>query len=125
MAKSVNETFRQYLPGAGKDTLGNPKQGKTRVVGRINVTSYTLGGEALVPRDVNLARIDWLNLRVADEVGGADGEQVRTACYNQTNDVFYLFVKGGDNVTRQAAAASTETVEYCAEGDSAYDVELS
>jgi hypothetical protein len=123
MAKSVRETFRQYLPGAGKDTLGNPKQGKTRVVGQISVTSYTTGGETLTPRQLGLTRIDWMSLRVSDEVGGADGEQVRTARYVQSQDVFYLYSRSAN--TLQYAAGSTETVEYAAEGDSAYDVELS
>jgi len=123
MAKSVRETFRQYLPGHGKDTLGNPKQGKTRVVGQVNVTSYTGGGEALTPRELGLTRIDWIDLRVANAV--ASDQAVRLAVYSQVDDVFYLFEQSQGGSLDQYASASTETVEYAADGDSAFDVELS
>jgi hypothetical protein len=124
MTKSVRETFRQFLPGAGKDTTGNPKQGKTRVVGQINVTSYTTGGEALTPRQLGLERINWINLRCQNEVGAPDAGEVRKAAYNQTDDVFYLYRRADGGEVNEYADAATETVEYQAEGDSAYDVEL-
>jgi hypothetical protein len=123
MAKSVRETFRQYLPGAGKDTLGNPKQGKTRVVGEINVTSYTSGGEALTPRELGLTRIDWMNLRVRNEPSG--DQTRRQAAYSQVDDVFYLYELSKTGAPDQYSSAATELLEYSAEGDSAYDVELS
>jgi len=123
MARSIRETFRQYLPGAGKDTLGNPKQGKTRVVGEISVTSYTSGGEALSPRDFGLTRIDWMNLRVRNAVAGPASRRI--AEYSQSDDVFYLYEVSNTGGADQYTAAATETVEYSAEGDSAYDVELS
>lgn len=124
MARTINETFRQFLPGAGKDVLGNPAQGKTRVEGRINVTSYVSGGEALTPTDLGLTTINWINLRCQDEVVGPEVNQRRYASYSQTNDVFYLYQVGPTGVVNEYDLAETETVEYQATGDSSYDVEL-
>jgi len=125
MAKSVRETFRQYLPGGGKDTLGNPKQGKTRVVGEIEITSYVQSGETLTPRELGLTRMDWVDLRCRDEVLANKAATRRYASYNQTDDVFYLYTVASNGNVNEYANAATETIEYSAEGDSAYDVELS
>jgi hypothetical protein len=126
MPTDITIRFKSFLPGAGKDASGNPKQGKTRVVGQIAVTDYTAGGEPLTPQDLTLTAIDHLDLRVANEVGAPGGDQLRSAHYNQTDDLFYLVTMSntaGDNTTEYADAA-TETVEFVAEGDSSHDAEL-
>jgi hypothetical protein len=125
MARTVRETFRQYLPGAGRDVLGNPKQGKTRVVASINVTSYTRGGESLTAADLSLATIDHINMRVVDELrtNQADADH-RIALYSDTTAQFYLVDVDGAGSKDEADAADTDVVTVIAEGDSAYDVEL-
>jgi len=122
MARTIRETFRQFLPGSGRDTLGNPKQGKTRVEGQIAVTSYVSGGEALAPTELGLSRIDWINLRPTNAVAGPSS--YRIAPYSQVNDVFYLYKVGESGIPDEYDDADTETLEYQATGDSAYDVEL-
>ena len=124
MARTIKETFRQFLPGAGRNTLGSPVQGKTRLTGRISVTSYTVNGETLTPTNLGLEVIDWINIRVQDEVGGPAVSGRRYASYNQTNDQFYLYTVGEAGQVAEYNTAATETLEYEAEGDSALNVEL-
>jgi hypothetical protein len=128
MARTVRETFRQYLPGAGKDVLGNPKQGKTRVVGDINVTAYAGGdGEILTSTDIGMTTIDSMTMRVGDEASGAmSGETAHTrhVVYAKSTGHFYLYTVDDAGQKTGGADNSTERVEYVAEGDSAYDVEL-
>ena len=129
MAIDVKPRFRSFLPGAGFDANGNPKQGKTRVVGIISVTSYGGGsGEPLKARDIGLTNIDFIQLRVSDENSGdasnAGWAFTRHASYTKSSGHFYLWteVEAGDKT--DVAKGGTETVEYVAEGDSAFDVEL-
>lgn len=124
MASDVKIRFRKFLPGAGYSSAGAAKQGKTRIVGQISVTSYTSGGEALAPVDVGLTTIDAISLRVSDEVASDGAQFRRVVLYNQTNDLFYLAYVQEDGVVDEYADAATETVEFIAEGDSAHDVEL-
>ena len=128
MSTDITIRFKSFLPGAGKDAAGNPKQGKTRVVGQIAVTDYTRGGEPLSPQDLTLTAIDALDLRVANEVGGPAGDQLHSAHYNQSDDLFYLVTlsagDGGDAMVTEYADEATETVEFVAEGDSSHDAEL-
>ena len=124
MASDITIRFKSFLPGAGKDASGNPKQGKTRVVGQIAVTSYVSGGEPLAPQDLTLTAIDALHLRVHNQVGGTSGEDRREALYNQTDDLFYLVTISDVGQSNEYADAATETVEFVAEGDSSHDAEL-
>jgi hypothetical protein len=108
--------------------LGNPKQGKTRVTGDINVTSYSGGeGEPLNSNDLGLETIDAILLRVADEAsGGYSGgaPSSREVIYTKSTGHFYLFERALAGDRTGMASAATEVVEYVAEGDSALDVEL-
>jgi hypothetical protein len=124
MARTVNRTFKQFLPGAGSDVSGSPKQGKTRVVGRVNVTSYARGGEALSPNDIGLSTIDHIDLKVVGQVSNADGIATREAKYSNSTSQFYLIDVAVAGDKTQMAAAATEAVTYDAFGDSANDVEL-
>lgn len=125
MAKNVNFRFRSFLPGAGFDSTGAPKQGKTRVVGVINVTSYSgEGGEPCSARDLGLSNIDAINVRVADEHQGDSTGILRLVSYTKSTGHFYLYTQVAAGDRTQVAAAATETVEFDALGDSAQDVEL-
>ena len=124
MAYDVKTKFKSFLPGAGFDASGNAKQGKTRVVGNIAVTSYQRGGEDLAPVDVGLSAIDSITLRVSDSTGDTSGNNERRAVYTKTVEQFYLVLDSQAGVGGEYAAAATETVEFDAFGDSAEDVEL-
>lgn len=125
MASDVYIRFRQSLPGVGFDSSGNAKQGKTRVVGRIGVTSYAGGGgEALAAQDVGLTTIDTIYLRPLHEVPGGDGKHKREAVYAADSERFYLVNVDAAGSRTHEAATTAMTVEFVAEGDSAHDVEL-
>lgn len=124
MANDVRIRFRSFLPGGGFDSAGDPKQGKTRVVGTITVTDYGRGGEALSPQDVALSNIDAISLRVPDQTGDPSGTRERVVLYSQSADQFYLIQTTTAGVPVEYAEAATETIEFVAEGDSAGDVEL-
>lgn len=129
MAKSISIRHRSFLPGAGRDSSGAPKQGKTRVVGVISVTSYSGGGgEPLKARDLGLSNTDFVQLRVSDEasgdMSGAASAPVRGVTYSKSTGHFYLWLQDDDGEKTFVATAGTETVEFVAEGDSVQDVEL-
>ncbi len=131
MANDVKIRFRSFLPGAGFDSSGSAKQGKTRVVGEIDVTAYSGGdGEPLNPVDVGLTVIDHINLRVADENSGALSAAagggmapMRDVSYTKSTGHFYLFTVNSDGQIGVLSNA-TESLEFDAFGDSAHDVEL-
>lgn len=119
MSNSVKIRSKTYLPGAGVDAQGNPSQTKQRVVGKINVTNYSHGGETLRPRDVNLRVIDYIDLKVDEAVGGNDGGQQRLAHWSRSAEQFYVLVDGV-----QVAATADPVISFVAEGDSVDGVEL-
>lgn len=127
MASDVKIRFRSFLPGGGFDSSGNPKQGKTRVVGEVAVTSYVgSSGEPLSAIDVGLSAVDAITLRVSEEAAGdfSGHALTRGAVYAKGSGHFYLFTVDTDGDRVGYTAAATETVEFVAEGDSAHDVEL-
>lgn len=132
MAKSVSFRYRSFLPGAGFDSSGSPKQGKTRVVGVITVSSYSGGeGEPLSANDLGLSNIDACNLKVADQNKGAMSAAagggirgLRGVSYTKSTGHFYLYGIDSDGQLSSVASAATETIEFDALGDSAMDVEL-
>lgn len=128
MAKTVAIRSRSFLPGAGRDSSGAPKQGKTRVVGSISVTSYAGGGgEILKPRELGLAAADFVQLRISDEASGefsSGAPKTRAVVYSKSTGHFYLLNVAGTGAKSGVAKTSTETVEFVAEGDSVLDVEL-
>jgi hypothetical protein len=58
MAYNITTTFRSPLAIGGRDQSGVAVNGKVMVAGRINVTSYTTGGEVVRPCDIGLVTID-------------------------------------------------------------------
>lgn len=132
MAKSVALRFRSFLPGAGFDSAGSPKQGKTRVVGVITVSSYSGGdGEPLSAVDLGLNAIDYVSLRVSDQNKGAMSaaagggiRPLRGVSYTKSTGHFYLYAIDSDGQLSSVGVTATETVEFDAMGDSAHDVEL-
>jgi hypothetical protein len=88
--------------------------------GRINVSSYTTGGEALVPNDVGLTTIDNITFN-AEKVGAAGVTAPTVAAggvWDGVNQKVLLFT-GGSQVT----STHQPVVGFTAYGDSARDVE--
>jgi len=123
MANDVKIRFKNFLPGSGRNSAGDPKQGKTRVVGEVDVTSYQ-SGEPLSAIDIGLTTIDAINLRVSDASGEASAENHRDVIYVKSQAQFYLVNVQVAGTRAEYAAAATETLEFDAFGDSADDVEL-
>ena len=125
MAIDVKTRFKSFLPGAGRDASGDPKQGKTRVVGQIAVTSYSgEGGEPLSATDIGLSTIDAITLRVEDAMHGDSTGTEREVLFTKSTGHFYLHTVDAAGAKTQVAAAATENIEFDAFGDSADDVEL-
>lgn len=122
MANTVRVLYKSYLPGAGQDTSGNPKQGKQEVRGRIVVSSYAKGGEDLSAADLGLETVDFLSLSVVDPIK-APSKPPRHAAWSETNNQFYVFDHANDGTTADAkvvevANATAVTVAFNAFGDS-------
>jgi hypothetical protein len=83
------------------------------VLGRIVVTSFNGGGEALTPTDMGLESFDYLQLAVEDGVGSKSGEP-RTATYSSTAQEFYVFQSNSTAST----SAKDWSVEFLAMGNS-------
>lgn len=125
MAIDVKTRFKSFLPGAGRDSSGDPKQGKTRVVGRVEVTSYQgENGEPFNAADLGLTTIDSLSLRVEDAMHGDSTGTERQVLYTKSTGHFYLHTIDAAGAKTQVAAAATENLEFDAFGDAADDVEL-
>ena len=130
MAIDVKTRFKSFLPGAGFDSAGGPKQGKTRVVGEIDVTSYSgQEGEPLKAIDLGLTTIDSITLRVGDETGSDQTTSLRSrgVVYSKSTGHFYLFDDDDSGAAFRRTgyvATATENLEFVAEGDGAGDVEL-
>ncbi len=126
MAHDVKTRFHSYLPGRGLDLNGSPVQGKTRVVGLIDVTSSSgSAGEALDAIAIGLSSIDAITLRPVDEVPGNSGGLVkREAVFSVNTSTFYLVDITGAGVRSFVSQGSAVEVEFTAEGDSSSDVEL-
>tara|TARA_R110000765_G_scaffold425909_1_gene539990 strand:+ start:4017 stop:4415 length:399 start_codon:yes stop_codon:yes gene_type:complete len=129
MANIVKTRYKSYLPGSGRNAAGEPKQGKVRVVGEIDVTSYdATNGEALTAIQLGLTTIDAINLRVSDEstniASAIDLTNTKKAVYVKTDSKFVLLDVGNTGTPALYTEADTETLEFDAFGDSADDVEL-
>ena len=126
MAHDVKPRFTAHLPGAGFDSSGSPKQGKTRITGLIDVTSYGgAAGEALDAIAIGLSSIDAITLRPVDEVPGTSGGTVkREAVFSVNTSTFYLVDITGAGSRSFVSSGSAVEVEFVAEGDSSHDVEL-
>ena len=124
MSRTVKPTFKQWIPGAGRTAGGVPVQGKTRVVGRITLAAghpgTPGGGESLKPSDIGLSTIDYISLKVVEEMGNT---VTREAVYSASAQQFYVF----EVLTTSGVytdASNTSEISFVAEGDSVMDVEL-
>jgi len=120
MATDVKIRFRSFLPGSGYDGSGNARQGKTNVRGRIEVTSYTKGGETLKPQDLGLNTVDDLTLSCEEPFTSPDpASGWRWASWSRAAQQFYVIQE-----TVEVAGGTVLNLTFDAFGDSAHDVEM-
>ena len=130
MAQNVFVKYRQFLPGAGHNRSGVAKQGKTNLRGRIEVSSYTRGGESLTPADLGLTFIDDLTLTLEEPFMSSDpGENRRQVGYSRSAAQFYCLKtrtgdEAGEDYSDELAGGTALNLTFDAFGDSAHDVEL-
>lgn len=120
MSNTVKQRFHRSLPGGGRDSNGNPTQGKVEVRGKVDVTSSEGGGEDLTPSDLGLENIDWIDLKVDEGIGAASGAKPRTAHYVVSAQQFYILEDNSAALT----SGNTYTLSYNAFGDTARAPEL-
>lgn len=117
MAHSVRINYNTRLPAGGKDSAGVAKNNKRLVGGRINITSYTAGGEVITPLEFGLDVLDQIFFNV-ESVNNAVTEFAAAnpgwANYDRTAQrVVIISDATTANVTGQAAV-----VRFLAMGDS-------
>lgn len=120
MSNTVQPRFHRPLPGGGRDSNGNPRQGKVEVRGKVTVTSALGTGEDLTAADLGLKTIDWIDLKVDESIGAASGAKPRTAHYVFSAQQFYVLEDDSAALT----SGNNYTLSYNAFGDTARDAEL-
>ena len=121
MAIDIVTRFKGALPHlatGGRDSAGGTQQNKTVVIGRMNITSYTSGGEPVTAKDLGLKNLDCilLNVETIDGATVAVGANViHVANYDYTNEL----VLAWDGTTFSTVVTSTAVIRFAAFGDSA------
>ena len=106
---------RSFIPGVGGyDTTGNPKQGKVRVIGEFNITTYTAGGEPILRKFLGVETIDTIQFWVKGILPTANSTII--AAWDDTNQK--VFIQDVDGVPNEHAAAAIGLVRYEVVGDS-------
>lgn len=122
MANQPKVRYKSFLPGGGHDSSGGAKQGKTRVVGSIAVTSYQNAGESLSAADLGLQTIDYIDLSVQNPLSGGSADTttaIYTARYEYTFSAFYVYTHTLATGAITNVDAATHNLRFVAEGDSA------
>jgi len=117
MARTVKILFRDNLVSAGRSLTGAPVQGKQRVVGRVEISTYAVGGEDLKPNDLGLTNIDYASFRVVDEIDAANVSSFVSAKYDDSAQKLVLV--NTNNLTTVAEGSGNATVQFEVVGDSA------
>lgn len=124
MAIDIVTRFKGVLPhGAtgGVDSSGGAQNAKTVVVGRMDITSYTAGGEPVTASQLGLRNLDCILLNVEDVDGAvATTTNIHLATYDYTAEQVLAW-DGADFAVIPGASA---VVRFAAFGDSAEAPEL-
>ena len=138
-SKVIRVRFNSFLPGAGYDASGNPKQGKTSVRGQVAIVDYTRGGVALTATELGLVTLDDIDLKLIEPVRSSDPiVNKRFASYSHGSAEFYVYewrqdhiqfyLTGGERVdvqgVREVAEGTDFTLAFDGFGDSVRDNEL-
>lgn len=115
MARTIQILSRTNLPSSGYTQGGVAKTYKSIVTGRINVTSYTTGGEAFSPNDMGLEAVDVVNFYVESANATAPaGAALLSANWTRTTNLLIANVAANTEVTNTNAAV----IRFVAFGDS-------
>ncbi len=121
MAIDIRVTLRGSLtsPGAGGVTsTGAASQTKTVVVGDMNITSYTSGGEPVTAANLGLKNLDCLLLSVVtvdSAVASVGPNVIHKANYDYTNEL----VLAWDGTTFADVPNTSARLRFAAFGDAA------
>ncbi len=119
MAIDIVTRFKGVLPwGAtgGHDSAGGAQQNKTVVVGRMDITSYTGGGEPVTAANLGLKNLDCILLNVEDVDGSvATTTNIHVATYDYTAEQ----VLAWDGADFAVIPGTSAVVRFAAFGDSA------
>lgn len=119
MARVIHEMGRIGTVRAGRDASGAVKSNKVVVWGRINVTSYATGGEAVAPRDLGLDTIDFIkcDVRTTGAAGTTEPSNGAPfgADYIQSTQKLMIYPALDDGT--EATSTHLSTVYYIAAGD--------
>lgn len=114
MAIDVRIRSITSLAGGGKTIGGNASNRKAIVVGDIDITTYTSGGELINPPDLGLATIDGFHVSVVDVDGTVpSATQICGWGYDRALSLL-LLVDGAGGVTD---ADSDAQVRFVATGN--------
>lgn len=125
MARSVKILSKFTVPGSGFTSAGVAKQNKQVVVARMDVTSYTTGGESLTPADLGLETIDF----VSAEVSQAGASLINPAAglffsAQHLRSTSLLLIHEETDAGTQLDSTDLATVHILAVGDSAFVADL-
>lgn len=113
---AIDVTIRSItaLATGGKNIGGAASNRKAMVVGDIDITTYTSGGEPVSPNDLGLVSIDGFHVSVVDVDGTvASATQILGWGFDRGTDLL-LLVDGSGGVTD---AGSNGQVRFVAFGD--------
>ena len=85
------------------------------------MTSYTTGGEDVLPKDIGLTGIDYVSFRVVDEVDASSPGSFQKATYDDsTNKLVVTTVNVAGASNTELTNGSTAKVQFESVGDSAH-----
>ena len=112
---------KTFIPGApGYDASGNPKQGKVRVVGEFDITSYTAAGEPLKLRKLGLSVVDNITFEAVEILPTATVLTMHR--YDRTNEKVFCYAvdtagASGDELIPAATSGDLGRIGFVAYGD--------
>ena len=116
MAIDVRIRSITALAGGGKTVGGTASNNKVMVVGDIDITTYTSGGEPVSPQALGLTEIDGLHVSIVDVDGSVpSATQICGWGFDRGTDLL-LLVDGSGGVTD---AGSNAQVRFVAFGETA------
>ena len=120
MAQDVKVLGRSRLPGGGFTTAGAAVQTKETVWAEVKITSYTTGGESLLPAHLGLATIDFIQFEPVS-VNDAATVPVETALhvllYERTAQTVIIVID--HNSDTEVTSTQAAVYRCIATGDSA------
>ncbi len=125
MAQDVKVLGRSRLPGGGFTTAGAAVQTKETVWAEVSITSYTTGGESLLPVHLGLANIDFITFQpvsVNDAATAPIADLLHVILYERTAQTVIIVID--HNSDTEVSSTQAAVYRCIATGDSAAAPEL-